>query len=113
MERDLKRPSIVYGARILDRSTDRFVFSAPSLSSPHRVGQVIAGAMAKLVARDGRRREDLELHPFVVEGSGSRAMDLSERSAMNAGLEQLATQPHLTRRGRDGRPDKSRSKSFG
>jgi hypothetical protein len=87
---DSKGAPTGYGARIFDRSLGRFVFSAASLSSPHRLGQVVAGAMATLVARDGRRREDLQLRPFVTEGSGYRAMSRSERSAMDAGFEQSA-----------------------
>jgi hypothetical protein len=79
-----------YGARIFDLSLGRFVFSAPSLASPGRVGQVAAGAMVKLVVRDGRRAEDLELRPFVAEGSRLRRMTASEEAAMNAAVEGFA-----------------------
>jgi hypothetical protein len=79
-----------YGARIFDLSLGRFVFSAPSLASPQWVGQVAAVAMATLVARDGRRREDLELRPFVAGGVGFRRMSPSEESAMHTALEQFA-----------------------
>jgi hypothetical protein len=79
-----------YGARIFDLSLGRFVFSAPGLASPQRVGQIVASAIATMVARDGRRREDLELRPFVAEGSRFRPMDPSEESAMNAAVEEFA-----------------------
>lgn len=79
-----------YGARILDTSVGRLVFSAPSLSSPERVGQVAAGAIATLVCRDGRRREDLVLEPFVSEGSGYRRMTGAEKSQMRAAVAEFA-----------------------
>ena len=81
---------IAYGARIFDRSSGRLVFSAPSLGSPRRVGQVTAGAMYTVIIRDGRRREDLDLYAFVTDGGGSRPMDPAEESEMNAGLEEIA-----------------------
>jgi hypothetical protein len=80
---------IAYGARIFDRSSGRLVFSAPSLASPRRVGQVTAGAMIALVGRDGRRREDLDLYAFATDGGGSQPMEPSEETEMNAGLKEV------------------------
>jgi hypothetical protein len=80
-----------YGARIFDLASGRFIFSAPGVASPYRVGQVAAGAVAALVARDGLRAEDLELHSFVAEGSAFRPMTGPEAAAMEAAFEQFAT----------------------
>jgi hypothetical protein len=78
-----------YGARIFDRSSGRFVFTAPGVRSPERVGQVTAGAFAALVGRDGFRARDLELRSFVDERGHLRPMDKTEEAAMNTAFRQF------------------------
>ena len=81
-----------YGARIFDRSTGRFVFTAPCVLSPYRVGLVTAGAVAALVNRDGLRSQDLELRSFAVAGNETRPMDRLEEAAMNAAFQQYISE---------------------
>ncbi len=81
---------IVYSARILDRPSGRYLFTAPGIHSPERLGEVIAAAMAKLVGRDGHRPEDLELRPTVSGPGGPRALSASEAAAMSEAAGQSA-----------------------
>jgi hypothetical protein len=81
------RPS--YGARIFDRSLGRFVFTAPGVRSPDRVGQVVAGAFAALVGRDGFREDDLEVNSFVDDHGHVRPMDATEEATMNTAFRQF------------------------
>jgi hypothetical protein len=78
-----------YGARIFDRSSGRFVFTAPGVRSPDRVGEVSAGAFAALIGRDGFRESDLELRSFVDDGGHLRPMDADEETAMNTAFRQF------------------------
>ncbi len=78
-----------YGARIFDRSSGRFVFTAPGVRTPDRVGEVTAGAFAALVGRDGFRESDLELRSFVDDGGHVRPMDAGEETAMQAAFRQF------------------------
>ena len=73
----------IYGARIFDSASGRFVFTAPGLNSPDRVGQVVAGAFATLVGRDGFREGDLELRSFVDDGGRMRPMGADDEAEMN------------------------------
>jgi hypothetical protein len=77
---------IVYSARVLDRPSGRFLFTAPGVRSPERLGLITATAMSKLVVRDGHRREDLESWTSVSAPGGQRAMSASEAAAMDAAL---------------------------
>ncbi|MBS1894995.1 MAG: hypothetical protein JST59_27160 [Actinobacteria bacterium] len=79
----------IYSARIYDRSRGRFIFTAPGIRDPHRLGQVTAGAMAALVARDGLDPDLLDLECSVLERGTYRELTASERRAMMAGAEQL------------------------
>jgi hypothetical protein len=81
-----------YGARIFDRSSGRFVFTAPGVRSPDRVGQVAAGAFAALVGRDGFRERDLVLRSFVDEGGHVRPMDATDEAAMNAAFQRFVAE---------------------
>lgn len=76
-----------YGVRILDGASGRFVFSAPCVGSPFRAGQVVAGARAVLVGRDGYRADDLELRGYVYDRGATRPMDPREEAAMNSAFE--------------------------
>jgi hypothetical protein len=84
----------IYSARIFDRSRSRYIFTAPGISDPHRLGQVTAGAMAALVARDGLNPDLLDLECSVVDEGAPRDLSSAERAAMTAGAEQM----ELTRR---------------
>jgi hypothetical protein len=78
-----------YGARIFDWSSGRFIFTAPGVRSPDRVGEVTAGAFAALVGRDGFRESDLELRSFVDDGGHLRPMDTAEETAMTTAFRQF------------------------
>ena len=79
-----------YGARIFDRTSGRFVFTAPGVASPDRVGEVTAGAFAVLTRRDGLVAAELELHSFVDDGAHVRPMDADDEAAMNAAFRRSA-----------------------
>jgi hypothetical protein len=87
---------IIYSARILDRSSGTYLFTAPGVHSPERLGQVTATAMSKLVIRDGHRPEDLELRTSVSAPGGHRAMSASEAAAMDAALGEIGATPTIT-----------------
>jgi hypothetical protein len=70
------------------------VFTAPGVLNPYRLGQVIAGAIATLVNRDGLRPQELELRRSVIAGSKERQMDPLEEAAMNAAFQQYAAEIH-------------------
>ena len=83
---------ISYGARIFDRSSGRFIFTAPGVRSPHRVGQVVAGAFAVLIKRDGFSESELELRTFVDDEGGLRSMDVIEEEAMNTAFQEFISE---------------------
>jgi hypothetical protein len=79
----------IYSARIFDRSRSRYIFTAPGISDPHRLGQVTAAAMAALVARDGLNTDILDLECSVLEDGVPRVLTTAEQAAMTAGAEQM------------------------
>ncbi|MBS1843099.1 MAG: hypothetical protein JST53_01665 [Actinobacteria bacterium] len=81
----------IYSARIFDRSRGRFIFTAPGIRDAHRLGQVTAGAMAALVARDGLDPDLLDLEYCVLEKGAYRELNAKERAALVAGAEELQT----------------------
>lgn len=81
-----------YGARIFDRSLGRFIFTAPGVRSPDRVGQVVGGAFATLVGRDGFREADLEVRSFVDEHGHLRPMDVTEEATMETAFRQFVAE---------------------
>lgn len=81
-----------YGARIFDRSSGRFIFTAPGVRSPYRVGQIAAGAFSALVSRDGFDEKDLELRSFVDDGGRSRRMDRIEEGEMNTAFQEFISE---------------------
>ncbi len=78
-----------YGARIFDRSSGRFIFTAPGVGSPYRVGQIAAGAFSSLVGRDGFDEKDLEVRSFVDDGGRLRRMDRIEEGEMNTAFQEF------------------------
>jgi hypothetical protein len=81
-----------YGARIFDRSSGRFIFTAPGVRSPYRVGQVVAGAFSVLIKRDGFSESELELRSFVDDEGGLRSMDVIEEEEMNTAFQEFISQ---------------------
>lgn len=77
-----------YSVRIFDGSTERFLFTAPNMLSPFRAGQVVAGACAALIRRDGHQAADLELRSCVLDPAGPRPLSQSEEAAMNSAFQE-------------------------